>query len=560
MSPAYDDMVITPRHSVSGADLDLPSGRILSLLVHADNKMCGLSANMMHIWFGQMLNHEMSKKVGSRALRCCDETEDMNNLMCYPITLDPSDDHYMGADISCMSFTRSQHAVSDHCRLGPMNQLNAQSGVMDGSSWYGADKATADKFRAGYGGRLIVDDVSPLKDLLPGKNCRQISGEDNDCKADAGDSRVSESYGLTMVTTLWWRVHNYMADTLHDMHPLWNDDQIFMEARRIAVAILQHTAFNEYFPLFIGMENARKYDILPGPGFFKGYNSKVNPQIANVVSTAAFRASHAMIAGHIEYRHVNGTIVDTEEMSEILNSELDHTVDETVMGALLQCHHTEGPSMTHQLRGLMFKNDAGIGNDLAAINIQRGRDHGLPGYNKWRKWCGLEPITDWKQLYQVFYDYETVDLMKQLYLSVDDIDIWVATISEKTLPGAVVGPTGACIMGRGLRELKIGDRFWYENGGMKNSFTPAQLAAIKKIRFSSLVCELTDEIYQVQPWALALPGPGNEIESCYDILTKYPVDISAWANEPTPEVPERYCTTNCGGSSGMQNDQMWDLP
>ena len=36
-----------------------------------------------------------------------------------------------------------------------------------------------------------------------------------------------------------------------------------------------------------------------------------------------------------------------------------------------------------------------------------------------------------------------------------------------------------------------------------------QLAAIKKIRFSSLVCEMTDEIYQVQPWALALPGPGR---------------------------------------------------
>jgi len=234
-------------------------------------------------------------------------------------------------------------------------------------------------------------------------------------------------------------------------------------------------------------------------------------------------------------------------------------MDEIVMGAMLQCAHSDGPSMTDQLRGLMFKR-GGIGNDLAAINIQRGRDHGLPGYNKWRKWCGFEPITDWKQLYEIFIDPKTVDMMRKLYLSVDDIDIWVATISEKTLPGAVVGPTGACIMGRGLRELKIGDRFWYENGGMKNSFTPAQLAAIKKIRFSSLVCELTDEIYQVQPWALALPGPGNEIESCSDILAKYPIDISAWDNEPTPEVPERYCTTNCGGSSGMQNDQMWDLP
>ena len=40
--------------------------------------------------------------------------------------------------------------------------------------------------------------------------------------------------------------------------------------------------------------------------------------------------------------------------------------------------------------------------------------------------------------------------MKKLYLSVDDIDIWVATISEKTLPGATVGPTGACIMGKYL--------------------------------------------------------------------------------------------------------------
>ena len=30
------------------------------------------------------------------------------------------------------------------------------------------------------------------------------------------------------------------------------------------------------------------------------------------------------------------------------------------------------------------------------------------------------------------------------------------------------------VLGRGMRELKIGDRFWYENAGMKNSFNPGK--------------------------------------------------------------------------------------
>ena len=37
--------------------------------------------------------------------------------------------------------------------------------------------------------------------------------------------------------------------------------------------------------------------------------------------------------------------------------------------------------------------------DLASLNIQRGRDHGLPSYVNYAELCGSEPITDYSSLF-----------------------------------------------------------------------------------------------------------------------------------------------------------------
>jgi peroxidase len=58
--------------------------------------------------------------------------------------------------------------------------------------------------------------------------------------------------------------------------------------------------------------------------------------------------------------------------------------------------------------------NAGFGKDLIALNIQRGRDHGLPGYNEFRRVCGLNPINSFNELEQVMQN-GSAQILSTLY-------------------------------------------------------------------------------------------------------------------------------------------------
>lgn len=49
-----------------------------------------------------------------------------------------------------------------------------------------------------------------------------------------------------------------------------------------------------------------------------------------------------------------------------------------------------------------------------------------------------------------------------MYSHPDEIDIFIGGISEKALPGAILGPTFVCIVGDQFSRLRRGDRFFYE--------------------------------------------------------------------------------------------------
>lgn len=108
-----------------------------------------------------------------------------------------------------------------------------------------------------------------------------------------------------------------------------------------------------------------------------------------------------------------------------------------------------------------FSRQENFGEDLLALNLQRGRDHGLQPYNQYRKLCGLSPLTSWAAKNPPEYSPEFWEKLKSTYKSVDDIDLFVGAISEIPVKGGAIGPTFACIIAEQFSRLKRGDRFFY---------------------------------------------------------------------------------------------------
>lgn len=105
------------------------------------------------------------------------------------------------------------------------------------------------------------------------------------------------------------------------------------------------------------------------------------------------------------------------------------------------------------------------------MNIQRGRDHGLPAYPEWREYCGGFKPKTFEDL-QPIMDSETVERLKAMYDSVDDIDPYTGLVSEiPVTTSGILGPTATCVIAEQFLRLKKGDRFWYETPQAPQAFT-----------------------------------------------------------------------------------------
>lgn len=180
--------------------------------------------------------------------------------------------------------------------------------------------------------------------------------------------------------------------------------------------------------------------------------------------------------------------------------------------------------MNSELTEHLFHITRVISQDLSALNIQRGRDHGLPGYVAYRRFCNMSDVNDFDDLKNEIPDAEVREVLRELYGDVRNIDIWPGGILESPIEGSKLGPLFMCIIVDQMKSVRDGDRFWYENPGV---FTPAQLSELKKTTLARIICENSDGINHIQEDVFLNAKYPTGMKKCSDIES---VSLEPWRN------------------------------
>ncbi|VDI25331.1 Hypothetical predicted protein [Mytilus galloprovincialis] len=539
LPPEYGDkfnLGYVPRvHSKLGGPL--PNPRFISNILYTKGYSLPKSPlyNVALTTFGQFLTHDVSSVPLSRGnpdIECCDGNKPISRPECFSFKVPKGK-----FETTCMSFTRSESAPYKQCGPGTRNQMNQATSYVDLSVAYGSTEEDTSRLVDKRTGKLISG--GPKGCLLPdgpSENCMGNSG----CFF-SGDTRHSEIPELTTYHILFHREHNRIVDILCKLNPHWTPDRLFQETRKILIGIYQDIVYNEYLPIVLGRDRMKKLGILPTVrGYNTRYDKNIDATIRNSFSVAPLRFGHAQIINHVGSANKDRSLrakIPLEQNFFITTA----TRDEKVFGVdgisrwmTTELGYHADRFIADSIRNKLFETRPGNGFDLASVDIQRGRDHGIPSYNAFRKFCGLKPAGLIKSgpFGLPDHDPQAAKLLSTIYKHPDDIDLMAGGISEVNMKGALVGPTFGCLMGLQFVNSRVGDRFFYENEFSPTGFTPAQLDVIKMQTLSSLFCR-NFKMGVMQPNAFVSLLAGRQpAVPCEKLPQLGPLELSAWKEIP----------------------------
>ncbi|EFX86585.1 hypothetical protein DAPPUDRAFT_307784 [Daphnia pulex] len=553
LNSEFNDGVQEPRKAKNGEKL--PSPRLVSISVVHDLDRPSETGTVWLMQYGQLLDHDMVQSQertlenGNPIACCADDGRHLSaenlNSHCFPIDIGEEDPFYSKFNKTCLSFVRSKLACRNDRRFGAVEQMNANTHFLDLSLVYGSDAATAAELRANSSGKLNVTSRGGDLDLLPPSGdssplsapCtlpKEVSGIDPpaDVKCfKAGDIRPDVTPTMAVTQTIFLREHNRLAEELAKLNPHWDDERLYQEARRILISQAQHITYNEWLPIIIGREKMQELGLLPlQNGFSSDYDKTLNPGILNAFVGAAFRFGHSMVQGKPQL--VNHQRVKEREIllrHHFFKPQEVYTpgnLDKFLIGLATQPSQKVDAYFTEELTNHLFEETGkGFGLDLVALNIQRGRDHGLKTYNSYRELCGYKRAKDFDDLTDLFHP-DLIERFKKLYSSVDDIDLFIAGVNEAKPRNSYVGPTFQCIIANQFLNLKRGDRYFYDLQGQPGSFSKEQLFEIRKTSMARLVCD-NSKVYTLQPNVFKIVCDVNPLVSC-DSYSIPRLDLRPW--------------------------------
>ena len=416
-------------------------------------------SNMFWLW-GQFVDHDIT---------LTHTTDEMADIPV-PDT-DPDDPLKPGP----IMFSRSAHVDSDeNCR----NQVNSLTPFLDGSNVYGTTTERNTYMREFCGGRLKV-----VCGNYPPYNDSTIDNEGGSAGPNfvCGDVRANEHVALACMHTLFVREHNHWACKIAEACPHFCDEEIYQRAKLMVEAEIEAITFNEFLPLLLGCD-------LP----CYSYDCTTNPQLTNEFSAAAYRFGHSMLPSQLTKKH---KLRDLFFSSHYLSNgmyDLGNVFTEFACRVAEELDH----KVVDDIRNFLFGEPGQGGLDLAALNIQRGRDHGLPKVNDLLTACNMSTISDFTDITS---DTDLQAKLANLYDSATDIDLWVFGLIQQRQGKSLVGPLFNALIKDSFMRLRDGDRLWYEN---RLTECQIQLANCTKlsdiIRRNSDCVEVQDDVFIVE--------------------------------------------------------------
>ena len=464
---AYADGISSP------AGTTRPSARAISNLLSAQDDSVVNNRHLsdfIYVW-GQFLDHDINlTSVGSEAFSIAVPSGDAS--------FDPD-----GTGTVMMRFARSLTASgTGTSQSNPREQMDGVSAYIDGSMVYGSDSTRAAALRTFTNGELRTSDGN----MMPYNTTGLPNANDAHLLADnqlflGGDIRANENPDLIAIQTLFVREHNRIARATKQANPTWPDEKIFQTARGQVIAEIQAITYNEYLPALLGRDALAPY---------RGYQAKTNPAITNEFATAAFRFGHSVLDSEIARLNDDGSEVSSGSLTlresffnaavfdpTLPNHEGD--IDPFLKSAASGNAQEVDLLLIDDIRNFLFGAPGQGGFDLAALNIQRGRDHGLADYNTTRAAYGLPRVRTFSD---ITTDRTTQAKLKTLYGSVDNIDLWIGGLAEDHVRESSVGPLFQRIIVDQFMRLRSGDRNWYET-----TFTGRELGQLRSTRLSDVL-------------------------------------------------------------------------
>ena len=461
---------------------DRPNPREISNQIFSQNNIVSDPLNLSDFtWvFGQFIDHDLS---------FTPDGDEQANIRV-PRGDDIFDPRHQGNAVIAMHRNLFDEATGTGVD-NPRRHPNVITAYLDGSAVYGSEEEMADWLRSHKDGKMKVS----AGNMLPFNTMNGEYDGEIDPNAPhmenpvglsrkhfvAGDVRANENPLLLAFHTLFVREHNRICDELKEAHPDWGDEELYQHARKIVGGIIQSIVYNEWLPT-MGVE-------LPP---YEGYDPTVHAQMFNTFTAAAFRMGHTLLNGNLQRVMNNGE--DHPEGALRLRRAFfnpfvvmeDGGLDPFLKGMGEQIQQSFDNHVVDDVRNFLFGPPGSPGLDLAAININRGRERGLPDFNSVREALGLPRY----QIVQQINSNVLVALrLSSLYGDLDNIDPWVGMLAEEKEEGELFGETVKTFMAFQFALLRDGDRFFYENDPV---LTDAEKAEIRETTLHDVIMRNTD--------------------------------------------------------------------